>query len=294
MQITSGFNVRNWLSGGAHFFIVAVAAQFDSPEVWPYALLAMSGVSFAAWIGNYRRLRRIADTPLSNIGSAAQGYAEIAGRAEAGTAPLNSHLTHLPCLWFEFEVYEKTSDDKWTLRESGSSETPFVIRDATGTCVIDPRGAEIVTSHEDRWTSGSYRYVERLLLPQERIYGLGEFATIGGPGSTFDTEADIGNLLAAWKRDPATLLKRFDLDKNGSIDLREWELARNQARREIEMKQREAQNIAGTNTLRMPRDGRPYLLSNYLPERLQSNYLRWAWGHAIICIGASGAAVALF
>ena len=129
----------------------------------------MSGVSFAAWIGNYRRLRRIADTPLSNIGSAAQGYAEIAGRAEAGTAPLNSHLTHLPCLWFEFEVYEKTSDDKWTLRESGSSETPFVIRDATGTCVIDPRGAEIVTSHEERWTSGSYRYVERLLLPQERI-----------------------------------------------------------------------------------------------------------------------------
>ena len=45
---------------------------------------------------------------------------------------------------------------------------------------------------------------------------------------------------------------------------------------------------------RMPRDGRPYLLSNYLPERLQSSYLRWAWGHAIVCIGASGAAVALF
>ena len=95
MQITSGFNVRNWLSGGAHFFIVAVAAQFDSPEVWPYALLAMSGVSFAAWIGNYRRLRRIADTPLSNIGSAAQGYAEIAGRAEAGSAPLQIGRAHV-------------------------------------------------------------------------------------------------------------------------------------------------------------------------------------------------------
>ena len=97
-----------------------------------------------------------------------------------------------------------------------------------------------------------------------------------------------------FRSDPATLLKRFDLDKNGSIDLNEWELARNQARREIEAKQREAQNIAGTNTLRLPQDGRPYLLSNYLPERLQSTYLHWAWGHAIICIGASGAAVALF
>jgi len=293
MQITSGFNVRNWLSGGAHFCIIAVAAQIDSPAVWPYALFAMSGVSFAAWVGNYRRLRRIADTPLSNIATAAQGYVEIAGRADPGNTSLLSHLTQLPCLWFQFEVHEKSGDDNWTLRESGTSDTPFAIRDNTGTCVIDPRGAEVVTSHEQTWTSGSYRYVERLLLQQERIYGLGEFATVGGAGSTFDTDADIGALLAVWKRDPATLLSRFDLDKSGSIDLKEWELARRQARREVEAKHRDAQNSAGTNTLRKPHDDRPFLLSNYLPDRLKSNYLRWAWGHAIVCVGASGIAVGL-
>lgn len=293
MQTTSGFSIRNWLSGGAHFFIIAVAAQSDSPEVWPYALFAMSGVSFAAWVGNYRRLRRIADTPLSNIASAAQGFVEIAGCAEAGSAPILSQLTHLPCLWFQFEVYEKSSDDKWTLRESGTSDAPFVIRDATGACVIDPRGAEVVTSHEDNWTSGSYRYVERLLLPQERIYGLGEFTTVGGAGSTFDTDADIGTLLAAWKRDPATLLNRFDLDRDGKVDLKEWELARRQARREVEANHREARATSGTHTLSKPGDGRLYLLSNYLPDRLQASFLRWAWAHAVICIGASGTAVAL-
>jgi len=293
MQITPGFSVRNWLSGGAHFCIIAVAAQSDSPEVWPYALFTMAGVSFAAWIGNYRRLRRIADTPLSNIASAAQGFVEVAGRAEAGDAPLLSQLTQLDCLWFQFEVHEKNGDDKWTLRESGTSDAPFVIRDATGACVIDPRGAEVVTSHEQNWTSGSCRYVERLLLPQERIYGLGEFTTVGGAGSTFDTDADIGRLLAAWKRDPATLLSRFDLDKDGRVDLNEWELARRQARREVEANHRETRATSGTHTLRKPADGRLFLLSNYLPDRLQAGFLRWAWAHAIICIGASGTAVAL-
>ncbi len=294
MQTSSSFKVRNWLSGGAHFFIVAVAAQFDTPAVWPYALFAMSGVSFAAWIANYRRLRHVADTPLSNIASAAQGYVEIGGRSEAGPAPLLSQLTQLPCLWFQFEVYEKSGDDNWSLQDSGTSDEPFLIRDATGACVIDPRGAEVITSREQTWTKGSYRYTERLLLPMERIYGLGEFATVGGANSPLATDIDIGNLLAEWKRDPATLLSRFDLDKSGSIDLKEWELARRQARREVEAGHRNIRESEGTHILRKPQDDRLFLLSNYLPDRLQSSYARWAWGHAIFCIATSGVAVAVF
>lgn len=289
-----GFNNRNWLSGGAHLFIVAAAAQFDSPAIWPYALFAMSGVSFAAWIANYRRLRHIADTPLSNIASAAQGYVEIAGRSEAGATPLLSRLTHLPCMWFQFEVYEKSGDDNWSLQDSGASNEPFIVRDASGACIVDPRGAEIITSHEQTWTSGNFRYTERLLLAQERIYGIGEFATVGGSGSVLDGNADVGALLAAWKQDPATLLSRFDLDKNGRIDFKEWELARRQARREIEGSHRDILASEGIHMLRKPQDGRLFLISNYLPDRLQLNYLRWAWGHAIVCIGASGGAVALF
>jgi len=49
MQITSSvFNVRNWLNGGAHFCIIAVTAQFDTPAAWPTALLAMSAGGFFA------------------------------------------------------------------------------------------------------------------------------------------------------------------------------------------------------------------------------------------------------
>jgi hypothetical protein len=293
MQAFLAVNTRNWFTGGAHFLILAFAAQADSAAVWPYALAAMSAVSFAAWIASYRRLRRIADTPLSNIATAAQGYVEISGRSEAGATPLLSQLTHMPCLWYQYEVYEKSSDNKWALRDTGTSDAPFAVRDATGTCVIDPRGAEVVTSREQTWTEGGYRYTERLLLAPERIYGLGEFVTIGGASSLLDTNADVGAMLAQWKRDPAKLLSRFDLDKNGSLDLKEWELARRQARREVESAHNDARARDATNVLRKPADDRLFVLSNYIPERLRRRYAMWAWIHAIVCVAASGLAIAL-
>ena len=70
------------LSGTFHFVIIALAFQAGSADVWPYALLAMSVVSFCAWVANYRRYRQIADLPTSKVASAAQGYVELAGRAE--------------------------------------------------------------------------------------------------------------------------------------------------------------------------------------------------------------------
>jgi hypothetical protein len=284
----------NWLTGGAHGLILVAAAQSESPAIWPYALGLMSLISFAAWIGNYRRLRQIADTPLSNIATAAQGYVEISGRAEApaGT-PLLSRLTSLPCVWFHYEVYEKSSDDKWSLQDSGISDDPFVVRDASGQCVVDPEGAEVVCSRKQTWTKGNLRYVEWLLLPREQIYALGDFATIGGADSELDLNADIGALLAEWKKNQPELLKRFDLNQDGTLDLKEWGLARRQALREVEAQHREIRMRDGTHVLRAPADGRLFLVSNYLPARLRLNYLMWAWAHAVIFVGAIGGAFAL-
>ena len=287
-------HTANWLSGGLHLLIVGVAAQAASASIWPYALGAMSLVSFAAWIGNYRRLRRIDDTPLSNIETAAQGYVEIAGRAEQpGGDPLASKLTNLPCVWYQYEVYEKKSNDEWSLQDAGVSDAPFVVRDATGQCVVDPEGAEVVCSRKQTWTSGNYRYSERLLLPRERIYALGDFATVGGPDSDLNTDGDVSALLAEWKKRRPALLKRFDLNQDGTLDLREWELARRQARREVEQQHRDIRMRAGTHMLRMPADGRLFLISNYLPGKLRLTYLLWAWAHTAIFIGAGAGAWAL-
>lgn len=278
----------NWLTGGLHVLILSGAAQADSARVWPFALGAMSLVSFAAWVGNYRRLRQIDDTPLSNIATAAQGYVEISGKAEMpdGKA-IPSKLSLTPCVWYEYTISEKRKDD-WVVRESGASDDPFLVRDGTGQCLIAPAGAEIVCARERTWTQGSYRYSESLMLPLDQVYALGEFNTLGGANSELDLTADVSALLARWKEDQPALLKRFDLDGSGSIDLKEWELARRQAVREVRARHDEIRANPGTNILRAPADDRVFLLSNVLPADLRLRFLRWAWAHAVIFIAAGG------
>ena len=91
------FHSANWLFGGLHLGLLAVAAQSESRKGWVVALALMAAVSFFAWIANYRRLRQIADTPTSNVATAAQGYAELAGRAEPAGAPLRATYSGRPC-----------------------------------------------------------------------------------------------------------------------------------------------------------------------------------------------------
>jgi hypothetical protein len=284
----------NWLTGGVHFVIAAVAAQADSAAAWPYAFAAMSFVSFVAWMANYRRYRQIADTPVSRVASAAQGYVELLGRAAPipGT-PMLTRIRQLPCVWYHYRVEERGSDDKWSLQDEGESEDPFLLIDATGQCVIDPEQAEIITSHVETWTDGSYRYTESLLLPQDKLSALGEFTTIGGAGSALDFDGDVSELLAEWKKNQPKLLERFDLNRDGTLDLREWELARRQARREIEQRHLEIRAADGVNIMRKPADGRLFILSNQLPDKLIARYQRWSWFHVIIVCAAASAAFAL-
>ena len=284
----------NWLTGGAHFVIVAVAAQADSAAVWPYALASMSLVSLAAWIANYRRYRQIADTPTSRVASAAQGYVELLGHAaQLPDAALLTKFRQLPCVWYRYQVEEKGSDDKWSVKDVGESDDPFLLSDATGQCVIDPEHAEIITSHVETWTDGDCRYTEWLLLPQDKIYALGDFSTIGA-GTALDFDGDVGALLTEWKKNQPQLLERFDLNRDGVIELREWQLARRQAQREVERNHQEIRASSDVNVMRRPADGRLFLLSNQLPEKLILRYQLWSWAHIVIFLGAGGLSFALF
>ena len=285
----------NWLTGGIHFVILAVAAQAESAAVWPYALASMSLVSFAAWIANYRRYRYIADTPTSRVASAAQGYVELLGRAAPlPDAALLTRFRQLPCVWYRYQVEEKDSDAKWSTKDAGESDDPFLLIDATGQCVIDPEHAEVITSRVETWTDGDRRYTEWLLLPQDTLYALGEFATISGTGATLDFDGDVGALLAEWKRNQPQLLERFDLNRDRSIDLKEWQLARRQAQREVERNHQEIRASSDVNVMRRPADGRLFLLSNQLPEKLILRYQLWSWAHIVIFLGAGGLSFALF
>ena len=290
---SSRLHQPGWLSGAAHFIIIALAIQAESAEVWPFALLAMSVVSFFAWAANYRRYRQISDLPTSKVASAAQGYVELFGRAEMlpGT-PVTSRLSSTNCCWYCFEIEEKTSDNKWRTVDSGKSVEHFALIDDTGQCVISPDGAEVLTNDHKSWSHGDQRYNEWLLLPKSILYAIGEFGTSTAAAvSARDERSDVSALLADWKEDPKKLNERFDLNHDGKIDMKEWELARLQAQREVRKGQSEMQSrsIEGTHLLRKPGDGRLFLLANEAPDKLGGRYRFWSALHLVIFIGAGSA-----
>ena len=296
MFTSSRLHQPGWLSGAIHFVIIAVAFQADSAKAWPYALLAMSAVSFFAWVANYRRYRDIQDLPTSKVASAAQGYVELFGRtALLPGEPIRSRLSRSPCCWYSYEIQEKGSDDKWNSVDSGSSVEQFLLVDETGQCVISPEGAEVVTHDQKSWEELDRRYNEWLLLPKSVVYAIGEFSTTTADAvSARDERADTGALLTEWKQDQKRLLERFDLNRDGRIDLKEWELARLQAQREVRKRntETESRSVDGVNLLRKPRDGRLFLLANEMPDKLGSRYRFWSWAHLVIFLGAG--AIGLF
>lgn len=291
------FHTSEWLTGGVHFLILAIALGAEDPAVWPYALAAMASVSLCAWIASYKRYRTIHDLPTSRVASAAQGYVELFGRSELLPGhPVVSRLSGLPCCWFRYYTERKTADDKWEHVDSGISNQHFLLVDASGECVISPDGAEVLSERKQTWTEGDYRHTEWLLLPKGVLYAIGEFSTTSGNIAELDERADVSDLLTEWKKDKVQLLARFDLNRDGDIDIKEWELARLQAQREV--RQRHSAGRAavteGVHLLRKPRDGRLFLLANVLPEKLGRRFAFWSWLHLTVFFGAGGISLLLF
>ena len=285
-RIRTGY--ANLLTSAGHVALLLVAAQIGQPFGWVICLALIAVISFVAWASNLHRARAINATPTSRIGSAAQGYVEIYGRADRSPEYLAlSTAWSQPCLWRRHSTYKRGSDDKWQLVDEGVSGNLFAVEDASGRCLIDPDEAEVITSHHFTRYEGDYKHVEQQLLPSDNLYALGEFTTVGGANSMLDASADVAELLAEWKSNRASLLQRFDLDGSGEVDLKEWELARRAARREVEKQHRELRTQPGVHVMRRPPAGQLYLISNFSPQELRRKYVLWGWLHlAIFFLGA--------
>lgn len=273
----------------AQLILLIIGIQMESHEGWLISLSLMAAVSIPAWLSALRRLRTVRDTPTSRVASAAQGYVELIGRGKPlADAPLISKLRQLPCLWYRYTVEQRESRDKWKTLDSGESSDAFLLHDDSGDCVVDPDAAEIITKHRDQWHQGDYRYTEWKLINCDSLYVIGEFRTKSG-AMEFDSRAELGALLAEWKQNQPALHARFDLNNDGKLDMDEWMLARQAAKREVTKMQREAQLQPDIHLIGQPSDGKLFLISNLTPEKLSRRYLFWAWVHVIIFLGALGA-----
>jgi hypothetical protein len=287
------YQYGNFLTSGAHLLVLFVGARIGTPGSWAFSLVVIAAISLFAWSANFRRSRAVADTPTSKVASAPQGYVELFGRAKvhSGTTT-TSPVSHRRCVWYRYSIEEQRGN-KWHPVDSGMSSDTFLLDDGTGQVVIDPDCAEILSRDRRRWRDGNLRYTEWLLTPGGELYALGELRTEGGSASALDTTRDLNALLSEWKANKPELLKRFDLDGNGQIDLKEWDLARRAALREVQKSHLQTRAEPGVNILRKPRDGRLFLLADLDPNRLARRYGLWTWIQLAIAIAAGAGLVVL-
>jgi hypothetical protein len=166
-----------------------------------------------------------------------------------------------------------------------------VLIDDTGQCVIDPEGANVVPSQTNIWygstprppsqstnktnflSGGRYRYIEKRMHPGEDLYAIGFYQTVGGANSEVNVSTEVVALLKEWKEDSEQLLKKFDHNKDGQIDMHEWELVRKTAFDEVMKQHQEFKSTPPVNLLGRTHDSRrPYILSAVPQDNLIKRY----------------------
>jgi hypothetical protein len=239
-------------------------------------------------------------------------------------------LSQTPCCWFSYRI-ERRDGKHWRTEQSESSDSLFLLRDATGDCVIDPEGAEVTSRHRKTWSGdglswgghpvharlpslgrrtdlfvnvggkvletlgsgiGSHRYTESVILDGDPLYAIGEFRSLGAADQTASLHDLTGAILREWKQRPDTLRERFDTNRDGIIDGEEWESAREVAQQEAAREHAESLRRQPLHTLRKPSGRRHFLLANLEQFSLLRRY-RWRARMGFTAFAVLAAAVSL-
>ena len=254
--------------------------------IWLLVLPLLACSSFYYWVRAYRRQRMVEDVPTSKISNAAQGYAELRGTvAPAPAGAVKAALTHQPCVWYTYSIDEDESGGHTRTIESGTVGVPFLIRDETGECLVNPHGADLLCEMCERWDEGQRHYSEWSIRVGDPIYAIGRFSTHAVPPAG-DLAIQTDAVLRSWLADPKGFFIRFDADRNGKIAALELAKAREAARGEA--LQRNAAKAAELNTLVAPEDGRPFVLMNMVEGGVDKRFRQLTVVHLCIFFIALG------
>ncbi len=238
---------------------------------------------FAVWAAVRAKAihRFITDTPRSKIASAAQGFVELQGKCEFhGNREIQGFMSGPPCVWHRYFIFRPRPIPL----QVGASELSFVIRDDSGICVIDPKNATVISSDQRIWTSHGTFYSSKYIRHGANMYVIGEMRADGCSVSSYNENADVGNLLRQWKKDKPWLLEEFDVDQNGELDAAEWESAVRRAKkisRDI-FTQKAVDRVE--NVVRRPRNGMPMLISDRHPDQLATQFSRLSNFNVVVAV----------
>jgi len=239
----------------------------------------------------FRRFRFVDATATSKIRSAAQGLVELKGLGEwlSGDS-ITSPFSKSRCIWYHCTIDKRQRRGKrssWTNISDECSGHLFRLVDDTGWCVIDPDHAHVIAESDitwyggstdaqfkaplkNRWISfstGNYRFRERLIRPATSLYALGEFRSFQNNRADEMIAKQVEELVSQWKLQPQRYLAEYDFDGNGKIQQQEWKAIRAMARKQVlaEINRQDSEH----HVLLRPQDTRhPFILSAIAEEDL--------------------------
>lgn len=231
------------------------------------------------------------NAPVSTVATAAPGLVELAGIADlSGETPVLSHWKQRPCLWCRYEMEERVGGSwmgrGWSAVDSGETGAAFVLRDATGFCVIDPASAEIVTRHRARWTLGHRRYTEWTLRQGDALRVIGLFRAPGAQAEPWDASAALATCLAGWKKELPHLFSRFDLHQDSLLGRSAWSVARRQAMRAVLQDRKSHSSPSGPGLGSGPVQGAFFLVATASRNGLMCGYMLAICVHSMVFVGS--------
>lgn len=278
------------------------------------AILGVAAIgSFYTGFRRLHRVRIMEDTPTAKIRSVHQGYVELEGWAKMLPGePIYAPLSNRSCVWYEYTIEHRESaglgsrrHTRWSRIEHQRSDAIFALEDSTGQCVIDPEGAEVIPEKVLSWYGddrtpgasppgqrvmiGPYRFTEKILEADKSLYVLGLFTTLREGAGSDSLETETRELILRWKHNPNYLLNRFDLNQDGKIDEKEWQIVRKQAAKEAVRQRLEKPAEPVVHVMQKPgAKNQPFILSAIPQEKIISR-LRfstgWIMGLFILCCG---------
>ncbi len=245
--------------------------------------------------------------PTGKIRLAAQGWLTLEGRARSLPGdPIRAPLSSARCLWWRYTIAEKHRRG-WQAIERHSSGSLFALEDGSGSCLIDPAGAEVSPVRKRRWHGNRarprhrfglpalfarYRYEEELIKERAELRASGLLRTQrAADGGHFDETEEMRALLTDWKHDQQKLLRRSDADRSPPAALGEWQAKRHSALQALHGDQIERGITPGLHVLSKPVDGRPFVLSATPQHKIVSRH-RWRAFSGFLLFGAGFALMA--
>ncbi len=256
------------------FFVLLAAGIFvPVPNIWSWVLPPMALTAFLLWIVNFRMMSAIRNAPTSKVGSAAQGLVELQGTVQyVPGCTLKAPLTRAPAVCYWYSVVENAGGKNARTIEGHDFATPFLLRDETGECLIDPNDAWVICRTRAQWEIGAVTYTEWSICVGDPVYAIGLFSS---DPLLFESglARELTVKLRSWLRDPRSFFRRFDADRDGKISPAELDAARDAARREA-AQYYTAQG--GMHTLIAP-DHMPVIVSNLGHDKVAAEFSSRTW-----------------